>query len=317
MADLRKPTTNGLEKAKRVSKIGFFLLGILSTGVAARLAVPQAASVLASALPRFWASLCSWLVPRYLFVVIHLIILVIWKLSNQKQQLREERPPVGVGDVKAKTLEPPSAAPPPGELLPESWHAVLPSPKTAPELAVGSGAGKLSDPPTKEKPAASSSFGINTSTEPSRETSDVSEELEAAAAAASENTVDNDSMDATWKAIMKKSPSGGWEKPSGREPKPPENVAIRWREPSATGRDEQDRRFDDFIRKNYDQIRLQRHESNQRRIEMRSALPKEPIFQALFECWRRVGLLLQVTIYFEMVEQQKTYCFSTSKCMFA
>ncbi|CAL9756204.1 unnamed protein product [Musa acuminata subsp. burmannicoides] len=269
MADLRRrPPTTGLEKAIWVSKIGFFLLGILSTGVATRLAVPPAAGVLASALPRFWASLCSWLVPPYLFVVIHLIILVIWKLSDQKQQLQEEKPPVGVGDVKAKTF-------------------------TAPELVVGSGAGEPSDPPTEEKPAASSSFGINTRTEPSRETSDVSDELETAAAAASENAVDIDSMDATWKAIMKKSPSRGWEKPGGREPRPSEKVAIRWREPSATGRDELNRRFDDFIRKNYDQIRLQRHESNQRR---RSALLKEPIFQALFECWRRVGLLLQVTV---------------------
>ncbi|XP_064958204.1 uncharacterized protein LOC135609046 [Musa acuminata AAA Group] len=272
MADLRRrPPTTGLEKAIWVSKIGFFLLGILSTGVATRLAVPPAAGVLASALPRFWASLCSWLVPPYLFVVIHLIILVIWKLSDQKQQLREEKPPVGVGDVKAKTFVPPSAAPPPGEPLAESWHEVLPSPKTAPELVVSSGAGEPSDPPTEEKPAASSSFGINTSTEPSRETSDVSDELETAAAAASENAVDIDSMDATWKAIMKKSPSRGWEKPGGREPRPSEKVAIRWREPSATGRDELNRRFDDFIRKNYDQIRLQRHESNQRRLEMSTA----------------------------------------------
>ncbi|CAD5174218.1 unnamed protein product [Musa acuminata subsp. malaccensis] len=272
MADLRRrPPTTGLEKAIWVSKIGFFLLGILSTGVATRLAVPPAAGVLASALPRFWASLCSWLVPPYLFVVIHLIILVIWKLSDQKQQLREEKPPVRVGDVKAKTFVPPSAAPPPGEPLAESWHEVLPSPKTAPELVVSSGAGEPSDPPTEEKPAASSSFGINTSTEPSRETSDVSDELETAAAAASENAVDIDSMDATWKAIMKKSPSRGWEKPGGREPRPSEKVAIRWREPSATGRDELNRRFDDFIRKNYDQIRLQRHESNQRRLEMSTA----------------------------------------------
>ncbi|XP_009387066.2 uncharacterized protein LOC103974052 [Musa acuminata AAA Group] len=272
MADLRRrPPTTGLEKAIWVSKIGFFLLGILSTGVATRLAVPPAAGVLASALLRFWASLCSWLVPPYLFVVIHLIILVIWKLSDQKQQLQEEKPPVGVGDVKAKTFVPPSAAPPPGEPLAESWHEVLPSPKTAPELVVGSGAGEPSDPPTEEKPAASSSFGINTSTEPSRETSDVSDELETAAAAASENAVDIDSMDASWKAIMKKSPSRGWEKPGGREPRPSEKVAIRWREPSATGRDELNRRFDDFIRKNYDQIRLQRHESNHRRLEMSTA----------------------------------------------
>lgn len=272
MADLRRrPPTTGLEKAIWVSKIGFFLLGILSTGVATRLAVPPAAGVLASALPRFWASLCSWLVPPYLFVVIHLIILVIWKLSDQKQQLQEEKPPVGVGDVKAKTFVPPSAAPPSGEPLAESWHEVMPSPKTAPELVVGSGAGEPSDPPTEEKPAASSSFGINTSTEPSRETSDVSDELETAAAAASENAVDIDSMDASWKAIMKKSPSRGWEKPGGREPRPSEKVAIRWREPSATGRDELNRRFDDFIRKNYDQIRLQRHESNHRRLEMSTA----------------------------------------------
>ncbi|RRT76949.1 hypothetical protein B296_00007439 [Ensete ventricosum] len=238
MADLRRrPPKNGLEKTIWVSKIGLFLLGILAFGVAARLAVPTAAGVLASALPRFWASLCSWLVPPYLFVFIQFIVLVIWKLSEQKQPHRdpwavEERKQEALDPVKTRAFELPSSVSLPRE----------PSDACTREL--------------EEKPAASSAFETETSTEPSAESGDL---LEAA-----EGAVENDSMETTWKAIVEKSSQGRDPRPmetnggepgagenesmeatwkaivekSSRETRPLEAVAITEREPSSAEEEE-------------------------------------------------------------------------------
>ncbi|CAL9210697.1 uncharacterized protein LOC135616666 [Musa acuminata AAA Group] len=216
MADLRRrPPKNGLEKTIWVSKIGFFLLGILAFGVAARLAVPTATGVLVSALPRFWASLCSWLVPPYLFVFIQFIVLAIWKLSDQKQPHRD---PWAVEERKQETLDPVKTRAfelPPTVSLPRE-----PSDACTREL--------------EEKPADSSAFETETSTEPSAESGDLLEEAElAAAAAAADSAIENDSTETTWEAIM--------EKPSqGRDPRPMEAVETNGGEPSATAAGEND-----------------------------------------------------------------------------
>ncbi|URE17753.1 hypothetical protein MUK42_10925 [Musa troglodytarum] len=204
MADLRRrPPKNGLEKTIWVSKIGFFLLGILAFGVAARLAVPTATGVLASALPRFWASLCSWLVPPYLFVFIQFIVLAIWKLSDQKQPHRD---PLAVDERKQEALDPV-----------KTRAFELPPTVSLPR--------EPSDACTRE-------LETETSTEPSAESGDLLEEAELAAAAA-DSAVENDSTETTWKAIM--------EKPSqGRDPRPMEAAEANGGEPSATSAGESD-----------------------------------------------------------------------------
>ncbi|XP_074590901.1 uncharacterized protein LOC141846759 [Curcuma longa] len=244
MADLRpRSPSNGVDKAIWASKILFFLLGILS---AVRLAVPPAAAALSSALPRLSASLCSCLAPPYLLVVINLIILLIWKLSDQRHHHGEpwhvEEKPLEVADVvKIKPSEPPPPPPPP------SPPAVSLSPDPTPLL-----------PEPNETPDPDS--GVSQLTD--AHTTDDGDPLDKEA----ESSDENDSMEATWKAIMEKTPRGGGT-PGKAEPRRPlpSPATIRARLPSATGREEWNQRFDDFIKKRHDQIRLQRHESNQRR----------------------------------------------------
>ncbi|KAG6525409.1 uncharacterized protein LOC122049429 [Zingiber officinale] len=249
MADLRpRSPSNGVEKAIWASKILFFLLGILS---ALRLAVPPAAAALSSALPRLSASLCSCLAPPYLLVVINLIILLIWKLSDQRHHHGEschvEEKPTEVADiVKIKPSEPPPPSPPAVSLSPDtrpfSWPHIPPSPEPDETPDPDSGDSQLTD----------------------SHATDDGDSLDKAA----EISDENDSMDATWKAIMEKTPRGRGTLGKAEPPRPsPAPAAIRARLPSATGREEWNQRFDDFIKKRHDQIRLQRHESNQRRLQ--------------------------------------------------
>ncbi|WOK94831.1 hypothetical protein Cni_G03536 [Canna indica] len=239
MAVLRQKST-GLEKAIWFSKIGFSLLGMLSTAVSTSLVVAPAAA----ALPRVWASVCSWLAPPYLFVAIHLIVLLIWKLSDHNQQHRDLEEST-VDALKIKTLQSPPTLPLPQEPSPEKSREILSSPTTALHLEEDSGA----------MPAASSTEGPETMAEDgvASEDPEVSE--------ATENAVENESMEATWKAIMEKS-SRGRATAGELEENLPEAMVIRRREPSVTCRDELNRRFDEFIRKKYDQIRLRSEKVN-------------------------------------------------------
>lgn len=63
----------------------------------------------------------------------------------------------------------------------------------------------------------------------------------------------DDSMDATWKAIMAKTP---------RPVLPPVSQASE----ASVGADEMNKRFEDFIKKSRDQIRLQVEEPNRGRM---------------------------------------------------
>lgn len=236
---------NGVEKAIWASKIVFFLLGILS---AVRLAVPPAAAALSSAVPRLSASLCSCLAPPYLLVVIHLIILLIWKLSDQRHHPHgepwhvEEKPPEAVDVVKIKPSEPPPPPPPPASSLSPD-----PTPLSSPRIQPSPGPDETLDPDSGDSQLTDDGDPPDEATESSDE---------------------NDSMEATWKAIMENTPRGGGT-PGNAEPRRPSPApaAIRARLPSVTGREELNQRFDDFIKKRHDQIRLQRHESNQRRLQ--------------------------------------------------
>lgn len=125
--------------------------------------------------------LCSCFAPPYLFVVVHLIILVLWKLSDPKHHHGEPAPveeklPETTDAVEIKSFESPPAVP----LLPQ----ILPSPATAKPMDPDSAGSQLSDGDL------------------------VDEEAE------------NDSMEATWKAIIEKTPRGA-ENPGPRPPPPP------------------------------------------------------------------------------------------------
>ncbi|CAL9136601.1 unnamed protein product [Musa acuminata var. zebrina] len=242
--------TNGYDTAIWAAKIAFCFLGILSFGAAARAAIPAAAGALASAVPGFWEFLRSWLAPPYLFIAVHLIILVIWKLSDQKQEHHQHREQWAAAERMA---EPENPA--------KMWRdEISPSLTTPAVRAPDPGEFSTSDAScltteSGEISTASSASAVKKSVEPESMSSLTVKkyEDEAAAAATAAGTA-NDSMEATWKAIMEKSPRAAEVPPptasSGRGSRQP--VAP----PSSTGQDELNRRCDDFIKKNYEQIRF-------------------------------------------------------------
>ncbi|KAJ8461599.1 hypothetical protein OPV22_034525 [Ensete ventricosum] len=235
--------SSGYETAIWAAKIVFCFLGVVSCGAAVRAAM----GALASALPSFWASLRSWLAPQYLFVAVHFIILVIWKLSDQQQQhrrhLEQWAAEAGIPEseklTKIESFEPPPAAGLPRKPSPEIWRA--PPPTTGEVLALDPGKHSPSDASTEscESSTPSSAFEGQRSVQPEAETSiAMAEEEDEAAAAAAE--LENDSMEATWKAIMEKSSRPALTPPA----------------PSSASHEDMNRRFDDFIKKNHEQIRL-------------------------------------------------------------
>uniref|UniRef100_A0A0D3G1P0 DUF4408 domain-containing protein n=1 Tax=Oryza barthii TaxID=65489 RepID=A0A0D3G1P0_9ORYZ len=88
----------GMAATVLAAKVAFAAAAVAGAGSFARLAVPQLVSVAGAVFPRVWAAARVWLVPPYLFVTVHLIILVIWKLSDhkhfqaQQQQLKDPWP---------------------------------------------------------------------------------------------------------------------------------------------------------------------------------------------------------------------------------
>ncbi|XP_064951457.1 uncharacterized protein LOC135605375 [Musa acuminata AAA Group] len=263
--------TNGYDTAIWAAKIAFCFLGILSFGAAARAAIPAAAGALASAVPGFWEFLRSWLAPPYLFIAVHLIILVIWKLSDQKQEHHQHREQWAAAErmaepenpAKVKSFEPLHISPVPilRKPSPEMWRdEISPSLTTPAVRAPDPGEFSTSDAScltteSGEISTASSAFAVKKSVEPESMSSlTVKKDEDEAAAAATAAGTANDSMEATWKAIMEKSPRAAEVPPptasSGRGSRQP--VAP----PSSTGQDELNRRCDDFIKKNYEQIRF-------------------------------------------------------------
>ncbi|XP_042375679.1 uncharacterized protein LOC121969578 [Zingiber officinale] len=233
-------------------KISFWFLSILSFGGAARAAVPATAGALYSALPGLWASLRYLLQPPCLFIAVHFMILVIWKLSNQKQQREQWSAEEPGGDPKKikpfdcshsyELIRNPSPV--------ICFHEIPLSPSTeaisSPDPAESTSSSDISCLTTDsvERSTASSAFAVKKTAEPDFEKCITEEEDEELAAALATAGIENISMEMTWKAIMQKSSLAS---PSPPPPPPPS---------SSLGQDDLTQRFDDFIKKNYEQIRL-------------------------------------------------------------
>ncbi|XP_020080036.1 uncharacterized protein LOC109703723 [Ananas comosus] len=157
----------------------------------------------------------AWLVPPYLFITVHLIILVIWRLSDHKLH-RDHSPPPAQEAAEEPAAKPRDLARKP---TPESWHE---DPAPPPESSESSSC--VTTESDEGSTASSRVLGLKRSVKPSpgsviRVEEEEEEEEEEAAA--------------------------------------------------TVGGDELTRRFEDFIRRNHDQIRLQREEMMMKNQKMR------------------------------------------------
>lgn len=252
--------TRRYETLIRASKIAFLLLCVLSAGAVARVAVPAAAEAVAVAFPGYRAALRSWLAPPYLFVAVHFIIFVIWRLSDQKQlqeqqgreQWAAESRIVDSGKhKKSKSLGSPPVSGILGKPSPDTWRSEMsPSSTAAAVLASDPAESSPSDASclttdADEVYAVSSAVMVKGRLEEDSNSS-VKEEEEEGEAAAGE--IANESMETTWKVFMENTPRSP--AMSRRKLRQPAEAP-----PSATT-DEFNRRIDDFIKKTHEQIRL-------------------------------------------------------------
>lgn len=233
-------------------RTAFLLVGIASTVfILASIAVPYSAGFVSSSLPRIRTIFFAWLSPSYLFITVHFIIIVIWKLHDHNY-----RPPIQNEEeiqYLSKQLEIPGATPP------LTATSVLDSPDSVP------------DPPDYEWDPPDSLPDPSKSGD-----TDLDEPHE--------------TMDATWKAIVEKGSasvgaaarppmrkSDTWER-CGRDREESSEVAQerKFRKSEtfrriSVGREELFGRAEAFIRTHYQQRRIQRQESEQRYIRMVNA----------------------------------------------
>ncbi|KAJ3689248.1 hypothetical protein LUZ61_018412 [Rhynchospora tenuis] len=309
MANFRREF-NGFFSSLSGIQIGLILISAISLFILAMLSIPHI-SGLSVALFEIWAVLSAWLAPPYLFIAIHFIILVIWKLDQKpprdhpwaphqnqqpvvkpKQQLSREISPEISRSIpnKAEEWAPPEQPAVPkhnlsGEVLPGisreepepfQWdppaEQSLPkqrlsreiSPKKSPNV---SHRGSFSNESclTEDESTASSRFEMRRNERPQmapdREVVRRLEPEEEEPAVIEEEEVDvDDSMDATWKAIMEKTP-----RPVVPTPRRAPEIET------SVGADEMNQRFEDFIKKSRDQIRLQVEEPRRRQMAVANA----------------------------------------------
>lgn len=244
------------------AKVALASAALAAAASLARLAVPRLVSVAGAVLPRAWAVARLWLVPPYLFVTVHLIILVIWKLSDHRhfqQAAQQHKDPWPV----AQHTPPPAAV---HGHAPEVAVAAAPAVKAKEdfgspagygepleaEFSPDSGGGEScvtteSDEDASSSPSPSSYVAdVRRSLAPAQERT-VLLEREPSLPSQAVDADGDDDLDATWNAIMQKTrpaaPPPAQTSPKQRPPPP------RARDPSV-GAEEMNRRFDDFIKKN-------------------------------------------------------------------
>lgn len=316
-------TTTELETAAWAAKILFLLVGIVSTAVlTSRFAFPYLLRLVSFSLPKLRNHVLSWLAPPYLFITVHFIIMVIWKLH------RNQRPDDAVvgrdnssaGDSSHLSSTEPVTNDVPMETISDERDISIEKPplESEPNTTV------VDERRTEQWPQ-------QLHPPPETETEEPKEDMDYSV------STDPDSIDGTWKAIMdgKSSPVNKRdtcrEKASHAQPKQPtspatltraaavdvrkfkksgtfreatttsvdEGIAVpkkemrksktfresmtaaapaaatgwRGRDVLVVGQDELFRKVEAFIKMNYDQMRLQRQESEQRRrfVEMANA----------------------------------------------
>ncbi|XP_062186095.1 uncharacterized protein LOC133889663 [Phragmites australis] len=252
----------GTSTTMLAAKVAFASAALAAAASFARLAVPQLMSVAGAVFPRVWAVARFWLAPPYLFVTVHLIILVIWKLSDHKhfQTHAHHKDP---WPASHHTPHPPAAAVPDAEVASPAVRAKEEFNSSAgydeplePEFSPDSGGGESSCVTTESDEDASShpSYLVDARRRvaPAHQHAVLERELSLPT-----QTVDcdgdggDDDLDATWNAIMQKTrpaaaaPAPAPPPPEQKSPPPP----PRARDPSVDA-EEMNRRFDDFIKKN-------------------------------------------------------------------
>ncbi|KAK8955607.1 hypothetical protein KSP40_PGU014439 [Platanthera guangdongensis] len=232
-------------------RIAFLLVGIASTAVIiASIVVPYSTDLLSTSLPRIRSIAASWLSPSYLFVTVHFIIFVIWKLQGNNQMHQSAKQKEEEEEEENEEAEIQYQMKPPENIL----CAV---PPVTTETSVSDPADSNPDPADPI-----------TTTAP--------EEA-------------HDTMDATWKSIVEGDGGGSPESVRPRMRKSdtwercnrefsPAAAALEGKFRKSTtfrrasvGRDELFGRAEAFIRTHYEQRRIQRQESEQRYAEMVNA----------------------------------------------
>uniref|UniRef100_A0A0E0KWS5 DUF4408 domain-containing protein n=1 Tax=Oryza punctata TaxID=4537 RepID=A0A0E0KWS5_ORYPU len=224
----------GMAATVLAAKVAFAAAAVAGAGSFARLAVPQLVSVAGAVFPRVWAAARVWLVPPYLFVTVHLIILVIWKLSDHKhfqaqQQQHKDPWPHPHPAVPVAAVLPSAAEDAPSLVVKtkEEFGAAaavygggMPEHEESPEISPDSGSGGGESCVTTESDEDASTAASYTSdarrnlAPPPQEHSVLEREFSLPLPAVAATAVDigrddaaaddDDDLDATWNAIMQK-----------------------------------------------------------------------------------------------------------------
>ncbi|KAG0472913.1 hypothetical protein HPP92_014379 [Vanilla planifolia] len=260
------------KKGFSTSKIGVVLVGIVSAACLVWFSAPWIVSLHGSTIPRLWSAVRSSAAPSYLFVAVNFIILTIWKLSENRtlhmdQCLEEESDSLShPASISVKPRDLGSSLPLPLLRKPSPENSTSKSPSFSaanaeePSLAVFSESSCVTKE-SEERSTASSAPTVLATLDSASSVLDTEEEEQAVV----DDTGENDSLEATWNAIMQK--SGPYGRPSLRTPAELPAYSMRSvRLPTTArvsdafseGHDEMNQLFENFIKKNHDQIRLQK-----------------------------------------------------------
>ncbi|XP_043715793.1 uncharacterized protein LOC122664159 [Telopea speciosissima] len=88
---LQNSTKNRLQTAVWSVKLGFLFIGVISTVLLLKLAVPYSVNAVLSTIPRLWISFRSWLAPPYLYIIVNFIIITIAASSSFQQKQNSEK----------------------------------------------------------------------------------------------------------------------------------------------------------------------------------------------------------------------------------